>query len=407
MTTSPSFKITGIHIRGLRGLQELDLPENGLGWKSGFPDIAVIGGANGSGKTTLLRCLTRAAQLLLVSEPEVPKEVAAAECQLDFVLSDGGRAPEHVRFLVGSEEFVEANAGNSCYGYIVPCSSAMGTRHEHDIPSGRGESGRGSGDGGGTSDGSGFGYGSGSGGGYSDGSGDSHDNEVVTRAPIRTLRRGAVVSLSKSLRGLKRFTESTWPRLAFFPSEDRDLVVPLVRYKAPGQLEDTAGFVAWWTRTGEKQWSGSTLELLFSARWADLNANEKGRPEAATHFERFTKAFADLTASRKRLEWTVKGDLVVELQEGGTHPVQDLSSGERQALLLLAELRRLWRPGSLILIDELELHLHDAWQGQLYEALLGMQQELGGQVIITTQSHSLFEMAESGTQALLGRTGLR
>ncbi len=71
------------------------------------------------------------------------------------------------------------------------------------------------------------------------------------------------------------------------------------------------GFVSGWERLGPKQWTGSTLELLFSARWADLNAKEEG------------------------------------------HPAEDLSSGERQALLLMAELRRRWRPGSLVLIDEL------------------------------------------------------
>lgn len=76
-------------------------------------------------------------------------------------------------------------------------------------------------------------------------------------------------------------------------------------------------------------------------------------------------------------------------------------------MLLLAELRRLWRRGSLILIDELELHLHDAWQGKLLDILSAMQAELGGQVIITTQSHSLFEMAPLGTRAILGRERLR
>jgi predicted ATP-binding protein involved in virulence len=61
----------------------------------------------------------------------------------------------------------------------------------------------------------------------------------------------------------------------------------------------------------------------------------------------------------------------------------------------------------LVLIDELELHLHDAWQGRLYEAICAMQRELGGQVLLATQSHSLFEMAAPGTRALLGRASLQ
>ena len=165
--------------------------------------------------------------------------------------------------------------------------------------------------------------------------------------------------------------------------------------------------MAVWERPTAEQWTGSTIELLFSARWADLNAKEQDRHDQAGNFDLYTRAFADLTEGAKRLAWTPRGDLVVELADGTSHAVDDLSAGERQAVLLFAELRRLWRPGSLILIDELELHLHDAWQGKLYEALIRMQQELGGQVVITTQSHSLFSMADSETQALLGRAGLR
>ena len=191
-------------------------------------------------------------------------------------------------------------------------------------------------------------------------------------------------------------------RLVFFPSDDRDLVVPEVDYKAPGKLNDTANFVEIWRRLPPKTWSGSTMELFFSARWADLNAKESGHPEEATRFDTYSRAFTDLTGG-KTLSWTREGDLVVVLPDGTEHAIEDLSSGERQALLLLSELRRLWRPGSLILIDELELHLHDAWQGKLLDILTEMQAELRGQVIITTQSHALFQMAKLGTRHILGR----
>ena len=110
---------------------------------------------------------------------------------------------------------------------------------------------------------------------------------------------------------------------------------------------------------------------------------------------------------RKKLVWTRKGDLVVELEGGTVHNLGELSSGERQALLLLAELRRRWKPGSLVLIDELELHLHDAWQGRMLDILTQMQRELGGQLVITTQSHSMFEMSALETGLLLGRRPLR
>ncbi|MFZ4580822.1 MAG: AAA family ATPase [Myxococcota bacterium] len=343
----PTFAITHLHIRGLRGLKSIDLPENGLGWRDAFPQLAVIGGANGSGKTTLLRCITQAARLLVSPTAAIPSEVGAEECRIDFTFADGFSPVRTLRFLVGNKKFVEANESADCYGYIR------------------------------------------------------------TGARPRSIQRGTVVDVRKEIRPSDFNTGGYLPRLVFLPSEDRELVVPNVKYKQPGNLVDDLGFVSAWERVAPNQWRGSLVELLFSARWADLNAKEEGVPEAATNFDSYTRAFADLSAKSKKLGWTSKGELVVQLKGGKEHPVADLSSGERQALLLTAELRRRWTPGSLVLIDELELHLHDAWQARMLDVLQSMQKELGGQVIVTTQSHSLFEMAPLGTRALLGREAMR
>ncbi len=56
----PSLKITGLHIRGLKSINSLDLPEDGLGWNGAIPDLVMVGGINGSGKTTLLEFLAGA-----------------------------------------------------------------------------------------------------------------------------------------------------------------------------------------------------------------------------------------------------------------------------------------------------------------------------------------------------------
>ncbi len=347
MTLKPRFEITSLRIRDLRSLKSLSLPKNGMGWEDRFPPLAVIAGANGSGKTTLLRCITQAARLFTAGSATIPSEIDATELQIDFAVSNGNTEARKVRFLVGDEDYIEHNKTKDCIGYIR-----------------------------------------------------------TSKRP-RSILRGEAKKLRGILRNLVHFAESSWPRVVFMPSDDRDLIVPGVKYKAPGRLQDDLGFVAAWERLGPKQWAGSTLELLFSARWADLNAKEEGHTKDATNFDAYARAFADLTGERKKLAWTRKGELVVQLKDKTTHELGALSSGERQALFLLAELRRRWRPGSLVLIDELELHLHDAWQGKLLDILAAMQKELGGQVIVTTQSHSLFEMAPLGTRALLGREHLR
>jgi ABC-type transport system involved in cytochrome c biogenesis ATPase subunit len=344
---APLIRINNLHVLGLRGLKRLELPTDGLSWRDDhIPDLVVIAGENGSGKTTLLKCIAQAARLLATPSRFIPPEVAAEECLIDFLLSDGtDNQPQSFRFLVGDEAFVEKHLNGDSYGLVRT------GKHP----------------------------------------------KAITNKHIEHLRL-----VLKSPAG---YSQSTWPRVALFPSEERDLVVPNVAYKSPGRLSDEAGFVHAWERLAGKQWSGSTIELLFSARWSDLNAKDKGSKES-NQFERYTKAFKALTSNKKTLTWTAKGDLVVELKNGITHPVEDLSSGERQILLLLAELRRVWRPGSLVMIDELELHLHDKWQSRLLDVLRDMQCELGGQVLITTQSHSLFEMAGLGTRVLLGRRSL-
>ena len=346
----PCFALRSLHIRNLRGLRSLALPENGMGWERGFPPIGVIAGANGSGKTTLLRCITESARLLVTMPDSIPRDVLATECRMDFVLSNGLGESHELRFLVGDRPFFEKNATENTFAYVR----------------------------------------------------EGRDHRIVHKGFAGTLQR-----TRKTLRVREHFQASNWPRLVFLPSDNRDLVIPDVSYKAPGKLEDDAGFVATWERLGPRTWGGSTMELLFSARWADLNAKEQGHSEDAMNFATYTRAFSDLTGGGKTLAWTPDGDLVVRIDDETFHGLDDLSSGERQALLLLAELRRRWRPGSLILVDELELHLHDAWQGKLLDILTAMQAELGGQVIITTQSHSMFEMAALGTRAVLGRERLQ
>lgn len=347
MTTAPILKITNLHIRGLRGLQKLDLPQDGMGWDHGFPPVAVIGGANGSGKTTLLRCIADAARTLVSEGSRIAPALDADECRIDFLISDGAGEPLSLRFLVGNPSFVAQHLQRNCYGY---------ERGAQPIP--------------------------------------------------RFILQGVTEELWSHLASPAIYT-STFPGVVFFPSDERELIIPQISYQVADGINDRSDFVNEWQRAPRRLKGQSLLELLFAARWADLNAKDQGKPEEAKHFDRYTKAFTDLTLGEKRLTWTTKGELVVELKNGTQHELQDLSSGERQAFLLLAELRRYWKPGSLILIDELELHLHDAWQGKLYDVIKSMQVELGGQVIITTQSHSLFEMADLGTRALLGRGSLR
>jgi predicted ATPase len=162
-------------------------------------------------------------------------------------------------------------------------------------------------------------------------------------------------------------------------------------------------FVQVWRKP--ENWEQGVEALLYAARWADLNAKEAGQPEKAVHFAAYRKAFQDFFEDEKTIDWTVDGNLVVRLAgTGATHDLSELSDGEKQVIVLAAELLLRWRPGSLILIDEPELHLHEQWQLKLFELLLKFQKERGGQVILATQSDVFFGRDEVGSVLLRRRT---
>jgi ABC-type transport system involved in cytochrome c biogenesis ATPase subunit len=190
----------------------------------------------------------------------------------------------------------------------------------------------------------------------------------------------------------------TIPGIVFVPSDGRDLLLPAETYKAPGKLPDANEFIYRWRPP--EQWKDSLEALLYSLRWEDLNAQAEGRASPGA-FDAYAEEYRQLMGGANRLVWH-NATLMVEAG-GEHHSLAELSSGEKQILLLLAELRRHWRPGSLVLIDEPELHLHDALQARLYDRLVALQRERGGQVWLATQSGYLFEVAEPNTRLILRR----
>lgn len=74
-----------------------------------------------------------------------------------------------------------------------------------------------------------------------------------------------------------------------------------------------------------------------------------------------------------------------EKAEGVGRNLKDLSSGERQILIVLTYLAFLSGPDSIFIIDEPELSLHLRWQGYLIEALQKLRPP-GSQILIATHA---------------------
>lgn len=341
VSVKPCLKVVGLHVEGLRALRKVDWPADGMGWGEQVPDLVMVGGINGSGKTTLLDFIADAAKILRGDGPPLWNHSPSANAWIDFRFTSTELGDATHKVILGDSAFVRAHATSACTQF---------TR---------------------------------------------------TATGWTAAYNGSLHASVQPLIGDPRlFAESHLPRVVHLPT-DRRLELLDESFKTPGDLTDTDGF--YYRFQPAKEWNQSLGALLYGARWADLNAKEEGHPERATHFESYDKAFQAFFGDTKRLVWQ-EGKLFVRIGESGVlHPLMELSSGEKQALILAAELHRRWRPGSLILIDEPELHFHPSWQTTLWTMLERWQKERGGQVIVATQSSHLFGIAESGTTALLGR----
>ena len=298
----PSLKITGLHIRGLKSIKTLDLPEDGLGWNGSIPDFVMVGGINGSGKTTLLEFLATAFSLMNCPLPDkrmivVPPRVRAIEARIDFWFDSPGLGSTSIRYLIGTNDFIQDNAKDTWFGLNY--------------------------------------FGS-----------EPSEQASLVGEVTNNLRVFNYYTQSKS-----RFSNyENGAAVIFFPSEGRTLMSPETQYKFAGQMSERFEWVYRWQPP--KEWADSLEARLYAVRWEDLNAKESGESSETTHFRSYQLAFDRFFEGRKQIKWTPKGELVVETKNGDIHDLADLSSGEKQVILFMGELLHRWRPGSLILIDE-------------------------------------------------------
>jgi|JI10StandDraft_1071094.scaffolds.fasta_scaffold281801_3 predicted ATPase len=187
------------------------------------------------------------------------------------------------------------------------------------------------------------------------------------------------------------------PRVLYFPT-DRQLTFPTAAEKSIDRPPDP-DTMTWRFRPAET-YKESLINQLTWARFEDLNDTADGHPETATRFHADADAFSRFVDRSKELMWH-RSNLRVRTADGTLHGLPELSSGEKQVLIFAAELRRHWTPGSLVLIDEPELHLHAVWQSTLYELIRDLQRERGGQAILATQSHHLFGLGDPGTKVVM------
>ncbi len=96
------------------------------------------------------------------------------------------------------------------------------------------------------------------------------------------------------------------------------------------------------------------------------------------------------------------GGLLVKAANGNVHPIEQLSSGEKQVLIMLATITRRIQPGSVVLIDEPDLHLHVSLMTAFVNQLKRLAAEQQGQLILASHAPELWSLFPAPSTIRLG-----
>jgi hypothetical protein len=166
----------------------------------------------------------------------------------------------------------------------------------------------------------------------------------------------------------------TFPNVVYFPPEGRTIRRPV---KDRGEIIDTTQFN--WSAIYDPAISLDSVLLTVKAL----------SPERFEECLRLVNLALE-HRQKRIMGFGRTGRLVVEGKtEAGAafqHPIEELSSGERQMLLLIGFVVAFLRPGGIVLLDEPDLHIHISMVTQLLETLETIVQERKAQLIVASHS---------------------
>jgi hypothetical protein len=184
---------------------------------------------------------------------------------------------------------------------------------------------------------------------------------------------------SRNLRHRSLAGSEIFPNVVYFPPEGRTIRPPK---KPRAEIIDTTQFN--WTAVYDPAVGLDSILLTVKARY----------PERYEECLRLVNLA--LSHRQKRITgFGPKGRLVVEGRtDSGVsyqHPIEELSSGERQMLLLVGFVVAFLRPGGIVLLDEPDLHIHITMVTQLLQTLESVVSARDGQLIVASHSELVWD----------------
>jgi len=210
--------------------------------------------------------------------------------------------------------------------------------------------------------------------------------------------------------------------------EGTPVSLPLISYYGTGRLWNTpreqakvSGPPSSGSKKGESRLDGYKTSVdprlsvsaltLWIARQSWL-AFQQGGQESHT-YQAVRRALMGCVPAADNLHFDAKlGEVVVHFRNGVHQPFMNLSDGQRSMLALVGDLAQkaatlnphlgehvLEETNGLVLIDELDLHLHPTWQRHVIEDLRNTFPKL--QFVCTTHSPFLIQSLRSGEELLM------
>lgn len=182
---------------------------------------------------------------------------------------------------------------------------------------------------------------------------------------------------------------SDLPNLVYLASENRFLA----------SVQD--GFTAT-KETDEFQWLAS-YEPIFSRKGSLQNYLYNLKVVDDTAYQAVVDQVNQFLVGKRLNGFDRRtGNLLVKIDQGSEHPIEELSSGEKQVLLMLATITRWMKPKGIVLIDEPDLHLHVSLMNVFASHLRRMVTENGGQLIAASHSPELWRLFNESEIIRLG-----
>ncbi len=224
-------------------------------------------------------------------------------------------------------------------------------------------------------------------------------------AGYRLTRSGLLAQALPAMIERAEAGETDLPNCLYFPSEDREL-----RPKRAGQVIAESQRYRWAYRFSDStKWEGSLESFLVALNYRDLMTQRDRLGTSEGEFDRFVEVINHFLEG-KRIVGVDPQTFRVQIETNGhrakspgdgRHGIEALSSGEKQIVLMLGEIQRRIRRGSILLMDEPEIHLHPRWQRLLIRALTDLCEQYDAQMIVTTHSEEVANAFYEHEQILL------